>query len=112
MIDEARDVGQCGARLRQKLGVGHVGLEQRRQDRADRAGVDPAVGVAVTVALSPKRSCAIGLPTMFERPTTTAFSPARLPRWSRSIIRQPSGVQGTIDFCPLAKSGGWTGTEG
>lgn len=33
----------------------------------------------VTVQLSPNSNCAIGLPTMFERPTTTAFSPASLP---------------------------------
>lgn len=34
----------------------------------------------VTVQLSLSRSCAIGFPTMFERPTTTASSPARSPR--------------------------------
>ncbi len=55
----------------------------------------------VTVQLSRSSSCAIGLPTMFERPTTTASSPERSPSRSRSSIRQPSGVQGTIDFCPV-----------
>ena len=29
----------------------------------------------VTVQLSPSRSCAIGLPTMFDRPSTTASMP-------------------------------------
>ena len=33
----------------------------------------------VTVQLSRSSSCAIGLPTMFERPITTASSPDRLP---------------------------------
>ena len=32
--------------------------------------------VMVTVAFSARRSCATGLPTMFERPTTTASRPA------------------------------------
>ncbi len=57
----------------------------------------------VTVALSPRRSWAMGLPTMFERPTTTASAPERSPRWSRSISRQPSGVQGAMAFCPVAR---------
>ena len=34
------------AGLGQHMLVGQVGLEQRGQDRADRAGVDPAIGVA------------------------------------------------------------------
>ncbi len=50
----------------------------------------------VTVQLSASSSWAIGLPTMLERPTTTASSPLRSPRRSFSSIRQPSGVQGTI----------------
>jgi hypothetical protein len=33
----------------------------------------------VTVQLSPSSSCAIGLPTMFDRPTTTASSPDSCP---------------------------------
>ena len=33
----------------------------------------------VTVQLSPSSSCAIGLPTMLERPTMTAFRPDRSP---------------------------------
>ena len=42
--------------------------------------------------------------TMFDRPITTASMPDRLPCRSRSIIRQPSGVHGTIAFCPVPSS--------
>ena len=56
----------------------------------------------VTVQLSPSSSCAIGRPTMFDRPITTASSPASSPSRSRSSIRQPSGVQGTIARRPVA----------
>ena len=44
-----------------------------------RAGRGSCEWATVTVALSPISSCAIGLPTMFERPITTASSPARSP---------------------------------
>ena len=43
----------------------------------------------VTVQLSPSRSIAIGLPTMFERPMTTAVLPDRSPSSARSSLRQP-----------------------
>ena len=56
----------------------------------------------VTVQLSPSRSSAIGLPTMFDRPMTTAFLPARSPSSARSNLRQPSGVQGTNPSSPVA----------
>ncbi len=55
----------------------------------------------VTVQCACSSSCAIGLPTMLERPTTTASRPARLPSVSRSSIRQPSGVQGTKPSVPI-----------
>ena len=50
----------------------------------------------VTVQLAASSRLAIGLPTMFERPTTTALRPERsLPR-TRSIRSiEPAGVQGT-----------------
>lgn len=54
--------------------------------------------------LSRSRSWATGLPTIFERPTTTAFNPDSDPKWSRSIFRQPSGVQGTMASCPVPRS--------
>ena len=50
----------------------------------------------VTVQLSPINSAAIGLPTMLERPTTSARAPASDPSVSLSSIRQPNGVHGII----------------
>ena len=55
----------------------------------------------VTVQFSRRRSCAIGLPTMFERPTTTASSPARSRRIERMSSMQPSGVQETKPGTPV-----------
>ena len=46
-------------------------------------------------AASAEKQLAIGFPTMFERPTTTASSPARSVRTDSTRRRQPSGVQGT-----------------
>ena len=56
----------------------------------------------VTVQLSPSSSWAIGLPTMLERPTITAFSPDSSPSSCFSSIRQPSGVHGTSPGSPTA----------
>ncbi len=56
----------------------------------------------VTVQLSFSSSCAMGRPTSTERPMTTALRPERSPSVSRSIIRQPSGVQGMRFGRPLA----------
>ena len=65
------------------------GPEAVLQQTADRLGLAAVLQTAarslvrlwamVTVQLSPSSSCAIGLPTMFDRPTTTAFSPASDP---------------------------------
>ena len=55
----------------------------------------------VIVQLSRSRRLAIGLPTMLERPTTSAFSPANEFSRSLSSMRQPSGVQGTTPSAPL-----------
>ena len=49
----------------------------------------------VTVQLAASSSCAIGLPTSNERPTTTACLPVRSPRVAFSSSRQPVGVQAT-----------------
>ena len=73
-----------------------------RRARRPPAGRGCANAPSVTVQFSRSSSCAIGLPTMFDRPITTASSPARSPSRSRSSIRQPSGVQGTIAGCPVA----------
>ncbi len=48
----------------------------------------------VTVQLAASSNCASGLPTRIERPTTSARLPAMSPSVSRSMIMQPSGVQG------------------
>src|SRR5215831_18510068 len=62
--------------------------------------------VMVTVAFSAKRSCATGLPTMFERPATTASRPASVNglgknhtahRGARHERRQPTGKAALID---------------
>ena len=65
----------------------------------------------VTVQLALISSCAIGLPTIVERPITTASRPASLPSRAFSMIRQPSGVHGTNAFssCPVASSPTLTG---
>ena len=63
----------------------------------------------VTVQLSASSSCAIGLPTMFERPITTASRPDRSPSRSLSSIRQPSGVHGTKPCRPVASRPALTG---
>ncbi len=43
---------------------------------------------------------AIGLPTMFERPMTTACKPLRSPQVSSSNRMQPLGVQGVSTSAP------------
>ena len=58
------------------------------------AGLRVRECATVTVQFSRSSSCAIGRPTMFERPSTTASRPARSPSRSRSSIRQPSGRAG------------------
>ena len=55
----------------------------------------------VTVAFSASSSCASGLPTMLERPTTTAFIPASEACTVFARRMQPSGVQGTSDGRPV-----------
>ena len=45
----------------------------------------------------------MGLPTMLERPTTTARAPESSPTVARSSIMQPSGVQGTSPGRPTAR---------
>ena len=56
----------------------------------------------VTVQSAASSSCASGLPTRIERPTTSARLPARLPSVSRSMIMHPIGVQGISAGRPLA----------
>ena len=65
-----------------------------------RAGTPPANRASwnaqsVTVAFSASSNCATGLPTMLERPITTASSPAS--EWCTVLASrtQPSGVHGT-----------------
>ncbi len=48
----------------------------------------------VTVQLSRSRSAAMGLPTMFERPMTTAFTPFRSRMTFLARMAEPVGVQG------------------
>ena len=40
---------------------------------------------------------------MFERPRHHGVGPGEGAKWSRSSIRQPRGVQGTMDFWPVAR---------
>ncbi|MOA13085.1 hypothetical protein D3C78_1331170 [compost metagenome] len=54
----------------------------------------------VTVQSAASSRAAIGLPTMLERPITTACLPDRSPRVSRSRRMQPAGVQGTSTSRP------------
>ena len=56
----------------------------------------------VTVQSAASSSCAIGRPTIADRPITSAFSPARLPSVSSSSIMQPTDVHGAIAAWPLA----------
>ena len=65
----------------------------------------------VTVQFSASSSCAIGLPTMLERPITTASRPDRSPSRSLRSIRQPSGVQGTSPSSPTASRPALIGME-
>ncbi|MNG12608.1 hypothetical protein D3C84_962300 [compost metagenome] len=46
---------------------------------------------------------AIGLPTMFERPMTTACKPLKSPQVSRSSRMQPLGVQGVSTSMPCTR---------
>ncbi len=55
----------------------------------------------VTVQFSASSNCATGLPTMLERPMTTASRPASEPSASLASITEPTGVQGTSDSCPV-----------
>ena len=50
----------------------------------------------VTVAFAPSSSCAIGLPTRIERPSTTARAPDSSTPASSSSRITPAGVHGTI----------------
>ena len=63
----------------------------------------------VTVALSFSSNAAIGLPTMFERPITTASIPDRSGCRSFSSITHPSGVHGTSPSIPVASRPALTG---
>ena len=58
----------------------------------------------VTVALPPARFCSIrlatGLPTMFERPTTTTSAPSVRTPARCSSSRMPCGVQGRKQGSP------------
>ena len=54
----------------------------------------------VTVQSSANKSIAIGLPTMFDRPSTTAFIPRRSQSWLLIRRRHPGGVRGKRTFAP------------
>ncbi len=54
----------------------------------------------VTVQSAAYSNAAIGLPTMLERPRTTASAPARSRHTERINIRQPCGVHGTSAGTP------------
>ncbi|MNI94465.1 hypothetical protein D3C73_1525710 [compost metagenome] len=54
----------------------------------------------LTEQLACNSSVAIGLPTMFERPMTTACKPLRSPQVSCSRRMQPLGVQGVRTSMP------------
>ena len=56
----------------------------------------------VTVAFFCISSSAAGLPTMFERPTTTACLPSRSTPAASIMRRQPAGVQGAKQGSPLS----------
>ena len=58
----------------------------------------------VTVASAPSSSAAIGLPTMFDRPTTTAFAPASGRRASSISFITPKGVQATKRGSPMQQA--------
>ena len=57
----------------------------------------------VTVQFSASSSCAIGLPTMLERPMITASSPARSLRTDLARMMHPDGVQGASARAPDAR---------
>ena len=57
----------------------------------------------VTVQFSCKSKLAIGLPTILDLPTITAFLPVRSPSLSFNNNRQPNGVHGIIDFWPVLR---------
>ena len=63
----------------------------------------------VTVAFSASSNCATGLPTMLERPITTASSPASERCTVLASMTQPSGVQGTRPGRPVASRPALTG---
>ena len=59
---------------------------------------------SVTVAFASVSNMAMGFPTMFERPTTTAFLPWISAQCSRIRRMQPLGVAATYRGLPWAKS--------
>ena len=63
----------------------------------------------VTVQLSLSSSCATGLPTMLERPMTTASSPSSFGSTDLARIEQPVGVHGASALAPLARRPMFTG---
>ncbi len=58
----------------------------------------------VTVQFSARRSWAMGLPTILDRPTMTALAPERSPNCSFKSILQPIGVHGISPCSPLARA--------
>src|SRR6266852_6193014 len=66
----------------------------------------------VTVAFSASSSWASGLPTMLERPTTTASQPASEGETVLVSRMQPSGVQGTSAGRPPLIEGAHSGRDG
>ena len=84
------------------IAADHFRPANRRNDDSARATAGRSrvrEWAMVTVALRDSSNCAIGLPTMFERPTTTASAPARSRpsaaiAWSSSSM-EPAGVHGT-----------------
>ena len=63
----------------------------------------------VTVAFSASSSCVTGLPTMLERPITTASRPASEGCTVLASMMQPSGVHGASAGRPEASRPALTG---
>ena len=63
----------------------------------------------VTVQLSASNNCAIGLPTMLDRPKTIASRPDKSGCTVFNNIKLPSGVQGTKPPVPVASRPTLTG---
>ena len=84
--------------------------EQQIGAAADRRQIARSCECAiVTVAFSASSSCASGLPTMLERPITTASRPASEACTVFARMTQPSGVQGTSAGRPVASRPALTG---